>query len=68
MAHCTLIIFWPKNLKPCHFFVDLCTNCESEAEEERIYKGIAKANSPCNNVARRKLKRTTEYDKALGGT
>ena len=68
MALCALIILWPKNLKPRHFLVDFSTYCKSEAEEERIYKSIAKAHGPCNHVPRRELKRATEYDKALEDT
>jgi hypothetical protein len=68
MTLCTQIILWPKNLEPRHFLVDFCTYCKSEAEEERIYESVAKAYGPCNNVPRRKLKRATEYDKALETT
>jgi hypothetical protein len=68
MAHGTRIILWPKNLESHHFLVDFCAYCESEAEEERIYKSIAKAYGPCNNVTRRNLKRATEHDKTLEET
>ena len=59
------IILRPKNLETCHFLVHFCTYCESEAKEKRIHKGITKADGPCNNVARRQLKRAAQYDKAL---
>jgi hypothetical protein len=65
MALGALIVLWPKNLKSRHFLVDFSAYGKSEAEEEGIYKSIAKAYGPCNYIPRRKFKRATEYDKAL---
>jgi hypothetical protein len=63
----TQIVLWPKNWEPRHFLIDFGTDCESETKEERVHEGIAKAHSSSDNVAGRKLERTTEHDKALAG-
>jgi len=61
------IVLCPKYLEARHFLIDFGTDCESETKEKRVHEGIAKAHSPSDNVARRKLERATEYDKALAG-
>jgi len=61
------IVLCPKNWEARHFLIDFGTHCESETEEERIHEGVAKAHSPSDHVAGRKLERATEHDKALAG-
>jgi hypothetical protein len=65
VAACAQIVLWPKNWEASHFLIDFGTDCESETKEERVHEGIAKAHSPRDNVAGRKLERATEHDKAL---
>jgi len=61
------IVLWPKNWEARHFLIDFGSDCESETKEERVHEGIAKAHSPSDNVAGRKLEGATEHDKALTG-
>jgi|SRR6266567_406794 len=61
------IVLWPKNWEASHLLIDFGTDCEPETKEERVHEGIAKAYSPGDNVAGRKLERATEHDKALAG-
>jgi hypothetical protein len=63
----TYIILCPKNWEARHPLNDFGTDRESETKEERVHEGIAKAHSPRDNIAGRKLERTTEHDKALAG-